>query len=197
MNCLFWNVNNREINNYLFDLIIENSLQLLVLAEYKDDWKALLRDLNLNSYNFYHHHKIGCERIDIFSIFPPDKIRDLNEKWHYTIKQIPHNSLNSINLVCVHLQSKMHSNDLDQLNEVGHLIEDIMDVEKNKSENENTIIVGDFNMNPYSIGILSAGGLHSYPTKFEAMKRARTINKREYKMFYNPMWNFIGKIKIR
>ena len=190
MNCLFWNVNKLKINDYLLDLIVENGLQLLILAEYKDNWKDLIRELGKMKIIFYHHHKIGCERIDIFSIFPPSQIKDLNEEWHYTIKEISHSTLGTINLACVHFQSKMHSNDLDQLQEASHLIKDILDVED--TTNENTIIVGDFNMNPFSMGILSSSGIHSYPTKFEARKISRTISKRDYKMFYNPMWKFMG-----
>lgn len=68
---------------------------------------------------------------------------------------------------------------------------EIEDVER-KVDSNLTVLTGDFNMNPFEKGMMAATTIHSYPTKFEASKEKRTVKRREYKMFYNPMWSFFG-----
>ena len=57
---------------------------------------------------------------------------------------------------------------------------------------ENSIVVGDFNQNPYENGCLGAMGFHGIPVAEETAALSRTILRKKYKMFYNPMWNLLG-----
>lgn len=193
MNCLFWNVGkkNKDINDYLFKLIVNYNLQLIVLAEYEENGKELLINLGSQGYNYFYHHKLACNRISIFSIYTKEKIKDLNETNYYTFKQVPHDTLGNINFCFVHFPSQMHSTENDLAIEARFLKDDIDEVERTTGSDK-TVLVGDFNMNPFSEGILSAAGIHAYPTIYEANKFSKIIKSRKFKTFYNPMWNFIG-----
>jgi hypothetical protein len=59
-----------------------------------------------------------------------------------------------------------------------------------------SVIIGDFNMNPFEKGMVSADGFHSIPCSkvIQTKKGKRTIRDREHTMFYNPMWNLLGDI---
>lgn len=195
MKCIFWNVNRKEsINHILADVIEENNLDLLALAEYADKEHELLSQLNARGINFYYIPQINCDRIHLFCRFKPSQIKAYNESGFYTAKGVPHAELGYLTFVFVHLSSKLYNGDeSEQLHYSMHLRMDIENIEKDV-KSEKTIVVGDFNMNPFESGMLSATGLHAFPTKFEASKNSRTVKEIKYKMFYNPMWSFLGDL---
>jgi len=60
----------------------------------------------------------------------------------------------------------------------------------------NSIIIGDFNMNPYEPGMLGASALHSLSSRNIVKKQKRILHGKEYNMFYNPMWSLLGDINL-
>jgi hypothetical protein len=135
MNCLFWNTGKEKINEFLFNAVIENDLKLLSLAEYTDDKNELLKNLSRVGYELFYVPKIGCERIDLFTIHKPGKIEHLNETSYYTIKRIPHAKLGSLIFAFVHFPSKLFMNDFDYLEESKYFIRDVEEAEKNSQTN--------------------------------------------------------------
>jgi|GEM_PF-4274945 len=56
-----------------------------------------------------------------------------------------------------------------------------------------SLVLGDFNSNPYDRGIVSAEGFHAIPDGAEVESRGeRMIDGEKYSYHYNPMWNFLG-----
>ncbi|ADQ15727.1 endonuclease/exonuclease/phosphatase family protein [Halanaerobium hydrogeniformans] len=191
MNYLFWNTNRNKINNYLKSLIIELNCDIVVLAEYKDDINTLLTKLTNENFGLYHVPKIGCQRIDILTKYTPGLIEHFAETSYYTIKKIPHDKLGFHNIGAVHFPSKLHMTKLDYLIEMINFKKDLEKAENNLSNN-NTIVVGDFNMNPFEEPLIAATGMHSLSSKRIAKTYERTVKGRKHSMFYNPMWNFFG-----
>ncbi|MDN3365489.1 hypothetical protein QU577_27490 [Priestia megaterium] len=192
MNCLFWNVGRKpDINQYLFDVVSEYKIDLLVLAEYKGDKNELLSMLSETEHARYHVPQIGCTRIHIFSVNTPAQITPIQDTSHYTILRIPHSNLGLLTFAFVHFPSKLHTEEIDYLEESRILKNNIEEAEKSV-ESKLTVVAGDFNMNPFDKGMMMSTGLHSFPTKDEVKRGERTINGRSYTMFYNPMWNFFG-----
>ena len=59
---------------------------------------------------------------------------------------------------------------------------------------ENTIVIGDFNVNPFEKACISARNMHAIPYKEEVFDRNnRVVNERPRSIFYNPTWKFIGR----
>jgi hypothetical protein len=73
------------------------------------------------------------------------------------------------------------------------LIQHIRHVEE-QNGHKRTIIVGDFNMNPFENGIMNANGLHSIMDRDIAKTGSREVLGAEYEFFYNPMWFFFGDL---
>lgn len=95
-------------------------------------------------------------------------------------------------LAGVHLTSKAGgARDDDQLVAAVRVIDELRDFEDN-CEHLNTVIVGDFNMNPYDPGMTNVVGIHGLMTRGLAKKKDRVHQKRPYRRFYNPMWGFFG-----
>jgi hypothetical protein len=64
---------------------------------------------------------------------------------------------------------------------------------EDKYHTYNTIIIGDFNSNPFEPACISGSALHAIPFAKETVKNTRVIQGTEYRKFYNPCWKFYGK----
>lgn len=196
MNYLFWNTyNNKNINPILKEIIKEYKCDVVALAEYKADDEELLKDLQKDGINLYKVKQIACKRIHLFTKYIPEKINHLPDSTRYTIKEIPHDTLRSTIIAFIHLPSKLHSDNDTHKIQLAELKRDIEDVEKKLKQN-NTVIVGDFNVNPFEEAVVSASGLHSINSKRDAKRYSRKIYERDYSMFYNPMWQLLGDKKL-
>lgn len=187
MRVLFWNThNNEDINSVISEIVLENNINIIVLAEYCANINSLIDELSVCGKCFKQCFTVGCDRIKILSSnikIEPDLQGD------YASIQIINDS---IILCSVHLNSKIyseHSDDREII--IQRLIKDIRDIEI-RLQTENTIIVGDFNANPYENEFINARYLHSLPVFSETKRKSRTIKGEEFYMFYNPMWNFLG-----
>ena len=47
-------------------------------------------------------------------------------------------------------------------------------------------------MNPFEPGVVAAAGLHAVMSREVASRQSRTVQGRDYRFFYNPMWNHFG-----
>lgn len=194
MNCFFWNTEHKNINTYLVEAIKHFDIDVIALAEYADSKDDLLLKLNEENINFFHVPIIACRRINIFTKYNPDTIEHMSESSYYTIKRIPHYNVGFINFVFIHFPSKLYMDDFDFLEESREFRMEIEEAEDLCGSNF-TLIIGDFNMNPFEHGLMAASTLHAYPTVQEAMRESRIIKGRSYKMFHNPMWNFFGDMR--
>src|SRR5215211_5035003 len=57
---------------------------------------------------------------------------------------------------------------------------------------QRTVLVGDFNMNPFDLGMVGAQALNAVMTRDLARREGRTVAGRPYRYFYNPMWGCYG-----
>lgn len=194
MNYLFWNTNKKKINNILKDIIIENNCDIVALAEYEDDIKSLINSLDKEHIDMYEFKMIACKRITLITKFKPMFIGRFSDSSHYVILKIPHESMQHHLVTFVHLPSKLHSNNTDLLFEVRELVTNL-EKDECKCNCNNSIIIGDFNINPFESPMISAGSAHAISCKNVVSKRKRRIGDIDYKMFYNPMWNLFGDNK--
>ena len=57
-----------------------------------------------------------------------------------------------------------------------------------------TVIVGDFNMNPFEPGMAGILGFQAVMDRRIAQRITRTVDRKEYSFFYNPMWSRLGDL---
>mgnify|MGYP003374493929 CR=1 FL=1 len=196
MNFLFWNINQIEdtsINLNIAKLINETNSEFVVLAEYNQNGIDLLKELFNFGLDFSEIKQLGCQRISIFSNFHTFYLSHVYDEERYTIKELKMPNCDPLLVVLVHLISKLHANDDDQLVSALKLKEQIEFAEQN-ANHKNTIVIGDFNMNPFDKGMVSVVGMNSLPCLKTAKKSKarRKFQRKEYSFFYNPMWNLFG-----
>lgn len=187
MKVLFWNTQkNADINSTICELVAENNASIVVLAEYVANVNDLLSSLLLQYGIKMQRYGSCCERITIIGAVSNVEVRFDSD--HTTIQIINEKDI----LCCTHLNSKIYS-DHEAQREIliEQLMREICAIEKDLGS-ENTMIVGDFNVNPYDSSCIDARYFHSLPIYEETKRRTRKVAGNEYAMFYNPMWRFLG-----
>lgn len=187
MKVLFWNTQkNKNINYVLCELIEENSVDFIFLAEYDADIEELKRLLYSKGIFMKNYPTIGFNKITVIG-----KEMDIipGKQSNYMSFQI----INNKDIYCcVHLTSRIYSSGEGmRITEIDEVLQEIKRLEQ-ELNSDNTIVVGDFNSNPFDSECLDANFFHGIPIYEVAKKGIRTIASKEYKMFYNPMWSFLG-----
>ncbi len=191
MNYLFWNTNQKHVNNVLKELILGLKCDIIGLAEYTDDIQELINELWIEGYYLYHVPQIGCDRIQILTKFEASTIKHFGEQSYYTVKKIPHDKYGDHIVAFVHLSSKLDAEAEDNIVQLADLKASIEQAEA-ILDNKRTIIMGDFNMNPFERPMVGALGLHALSCRQVTSRKHRVIKRQTYSMFYNPMWNMLG-----
>lgn len=187
---LFWNLNRKPIQKIVANLASLYEIDVIMLVECLEASK-ILESLNYFDAEFHYIPVLGCDKVEVFTRFPQKFISTKSETDRLTIRHLKLPGLIDILIAIVHLSSKVHWSDSSQAFECGVLINSIRDVEK-KIGHSRTVLVGDLNMNPFEDGVVSANGFHGVMSRFVAKKGSRTVQKREYPYFYNPMWSLLG-----
>jgi exonuclease III len=194
----FWNIDKKSFIGDLVDFAYLKSLDIMVLAECTLSSKLLERELsNAHSKKRFRSIKTTNPKFKILTTLDTKFIKNHDRNfggYSWSINKFELPSITKFSLVSVHMPSKIHWDDTSQSLEAVNLMNSIRDYElKNGS---NTILIGDFNMNPYEFGMTSSLGLHGLKDATLAKsQKKREIQGRFYDFFYNPMWNFLGDQK--
>lgn len=94
-------------------------------------------------------------------------------------------------IVAVHLRSKLFQPPEDQALGVVSINADIEAIEDHVGHRR-TLVIGDFNMDPFERGLVSFDCFHAVMSRSTAQQRSRKVEGRERPFFYNPMWNHFG-----
>lgn len=191
MKYFFWNTNKQKCNKYILDLEIEKKYNIIALAEYEDNKDELLYLLKKNNLPMRIVPSADCRRILLLTNLNLKRLEQLGESPYHTKQLLKFRNGEKHILTFLHLPAQGNTKDIGRTSELGFILREIEELEEKLNTN-NTIIVGDFNADPYEDSILSVLGLHSIPSRIDAKRKERQVNYRKYKMFYNPMWNNFG-----
>lgn len=191
MKIVFWNIDKNNLDTELELLAKEINPDILFLAETEMSIGNILTALNKHSVNYFYNMDPICEKIKMFSKFHDKFVSPIKSNLRYTIRKIEVPAYPEFNLMSLHYQSKINWDFADQSAHSVELNTVIKDFEK-KTKSSMTLLIGDFNMNPFDFGMVQTTGLHSVMSKEIALKKSRIVDGYEYKFFYNPMWSFYG-----
>ena len=127
----------------------------------------------------------------MFSRLPADNLQELGNYDRLTFFNLSPPLGSSVLLVTVHLPSKLWLSENDQLFFSRRFAAKISEYEA-KVGHLRTVLIGDLNMNPFELGLLSADGINGTPSRIIAQRQTREIKGERYPYFYNPMWNHVG-----
>lgn len=91
-------------------------------------------------------------------------------------------------LVAVHLRSQLHARAADKHLEANELREAIESVEAQRACNR-TMLIGDFNLDPFDAPLVDANGLHAVFHRGVASRRSRNVQGKDRRFFVNCSWS--------
>ena len=190
---LFWNVQRRPLAGLVSSLISEFSVDVVVLAECDQSHSEFLSTLNdATTTPFRRRSPIDID-LRVYSRLPTRVVRpftsDING--HLGTYRVAWPNRPELLLVTLHYHSRRNWDPGDQDQFAPEVMADVRRQER-RLAHQRTIIVGDFNMNPFDRGLVAANGFHAVATRNFAAEKSRTVDGRSYDMFYNPMWRFFG-----
>lgn len=191
MKIVFWNIAKNDLSTELEILADDINPDILLLAETEMSVGSILTSLNKKSVAYYFNNDPVCEKIKMFSKFNDKFVRPIKSNLRYSVREINIPTYQKFNLMCLHYQSKVNWDFADQAAHSVELNSIITDFEQTTSS-KHTLLIGDFNMNPFDFGMVQTTGLHSVMSKEIALKKHRIVDGKEYPFFYNPMWSFYG-----
>lgn len=191
LRCFFWN----QCKNDLTDVVVQAAAilrpDIFAFCETGARFKQTLDALNLvNAYHFT-TGRIS-ERFHLFTRFPQHYIKILSEADRFLILEISLPARDRFLLMVLHGPSKAAGWTPTSLGfEMVHFVTSLRTAQ-NTHNLSKSVVVGDFNMNPFEPGMVGASAFNAVMDARQARKGSRTIQNRSYGYFYNPMWSLLG-----
>lgn len=165
LNVLFWNLKSQQLGVHLSEMCGQYDVDLILIAEPPSNKVRLSTDINsVGNQSTYVLLYSALEKFALFTRFPINNIRLIYDDDDITIREIL-SPVDQKILVCgVHLPSKLHYEGHDQ---TAHASEVVRKIRKAESSVNNTctLVIGDFNMNPFDHGMVSASAFNAVMDK--------------------------------
>lgn len=198
---LFWNINNKNLVQELVRIVLEKSIDIVMVVEAENlDSQYFISGLRKKG-RYFDKKEVLSRKNGILLLADRNIIvSTYKEEKHFTAYKI-YVEHNRYLLVVVHLTSAMYCSEpaRDQrANELAKMIEKLEEScnkenEEQGKEDYHTMIVGDFNLHPFSSGIIGAHGFHAVMDLNRALTGGRIIDGNRIRFYYNPMWNLMGR----
>ncbi len=188
---LFWNVKRKPLAKRIARIAAAHSVDVIILAECDLEPDELLEELRVATTWQYVKPFSLCEKITIYANVPDRCLQEELASSRFTIRSLRLPGLDEILLAAAHLPSKEHERDVSQILDCVRLADKIRSIEE-RIGHSRTVLVGDLNVDPFEIGMISAEGLHGVMTRNIAQRGQRTIQGERFPFFYNPMWSRLG-----
>lgn len=188
MNLLFWNIMGHDLSPFIEKCIIENDIDIAIFSEPKGtNFSNLALKINYSLIDGMG----GCEKILLLAK-KNISIELKQEQNRYALYLVNTNNINYV-LAGIHLHDRRNVDTATRIAYIGRLVNDIKNMERN-NKCSNTIIIGDFNANPYDDELLQMNAFNAVLFK-EIIRKSETrkIDKISYRRFYNPILNFISE----
>jgi hypothetical protein len=190
---LFWNIAKKCSYEIIDEATKSLNPDFLIIAEDCLNTNELLVTLNTNSKKVYQFCSKNERGISIFTSRHFTEFSVLKSNSPYLLPiEIDFNSRKTL-LIGIHLPSKLRTDNNERQFIGRKTIKEITRLE-NECGHKNTVLVGDFNMNPFEDGMVEVDAFNAVMSVDIAKKGSRRYLGRVYEYFYNPMWGHFGDI---
>jgi hypothetical protein len=192
-NFLFWNFNAKVKIEHPESIVAQTAIaydaDLIMLAESRVRPASILEELNVQGPDFY-YPETQHERFAIFTRFPSVFLEPFEDHPRMSVRRLQLPGKIEILVGIIHFPDRRNHSPSEQRSLCFELAQFLRDAEE-RAGHRRTILVGDFNMNPFDEGMVDVNRFGATMTKDLARKLAkREPNPRP--RFYNPMWGCFG-----
>jgi Endonuclease/Exonuclease/phosphatase family len=192
---LLWNVQKKPLDGLLVRLVQEHNVHIVILVERPEADAVLLQALQTQVTQRFTRVP-SHERFGVYSRFPLKAFERLSpvvpcdrmDFWR--LKRT--NADTEVLLCAVHGLDKINNSEARQALFFDRLHEEIKRAE-HEANHSRTLLVGDFNANPFEASMGSVSGLHAVRMRSVGGRPFRTVMGVNYEFFYNPMWSSYGQ----
>jgi len=194
---LFWNIYKKNLIAPIIQVITENKVDICAFAECDildansilfqlknlgEDWK-LIEIMPKGNLKLFSRQKINISVIKEEKHFSCYRVRNEEKTW-------------LLNLV--HLSSPYQTEEIARNMRAQNVSDVIRKIEEEVfGEDEfKSIIVGDFNLQPYSQGVAGVLGFNATMSVSNARRNYRKIDGEKRYFYFNPMWKLMGDNKL-
>ena len=188
---LFWNLNKNLLAATVGKLVKQNGIDIVILAESAIPDEVILPALHNSAGVGFSRPYSACEKLVIYTRLPRNCFSVVTESARTTIQNLSLPLRPELLLAAVHLPSQLHSTRESLAMECGQFADDLREAEARVGHSR-TILVGDFNLNPFDAGLVGAAATNAVMTRGIAQRGSRTVQRRRFGFFYNPMWAHFG-----
>ena len=194
---LFWNIaDNDKTFSFLGRLALTYRIDVFFLAECPKKVAAIAAVLNQQGRGIYRIADKGTTKVRSLSRLPASDFfpHFNNRKGDLTIWNLAADDPGKVQMqvAAAHLLSKAGGvTPADQQEVAAEISREIAEYEDNEGC-QDTLLVGDLNMNPWEPGMVLPSCFHAFMTKQLAGLPDSEWRKEKYRRFYNPMWGLFG-----
>jgi exonuclease III len=189
---IFWNVKKKDLTNFVCSITQSTNSDVVVLVENQVSSAEMLRALQENvSQDFYFPYQASPEkRFQCFCRKPELDLSEIHSGTRTSVRQFQVAHHRAI-LALVH-GVDIRNYDPSARQSFAQSLATDMKFVKGQQKTDKLILLGDFNMNPYDIGMNLAAGLNAMMTKSCMERGYRRYIGENYDFYYNPMWSLFG-----
>lgn len=191
MNFLFWNTGRSKPLDEISTLVQDLRVDILVLVECPLSPVEIVQRLNTRGRAVYHLPLNPSDRFTFVVSVPPKNFAPLYDGSGVSIRHLKPPLSQEVLVVALHLPSKRFLSAEEQAllaTRTSRLVECL----EHQVGHRRTVVIGDFNMNPFEAGLVSSEGFHAMMARSIAAKERRTVLGEARRYFYNPMWSLLG-----
>jgi Endonuclease/Exonuclease/phosphatase family len=189
---LFWNLARKVPAAIVGDACHENNIDIVLLAESDVASSEPLRSLNSKG-EFRFTEFVGAipSAIRFYSRLPRTSVHAAFDDGRVAIRRVRPPLGCELLVVACHLPSKVYRDPEEQYYRIRKLRQDIVNAEQT-AKHQNSMVIGDLNLNPFEDGMTAADGMHAVMDKEIAARNPRAVQGQKWDFFYNPMWSRLG-----
>jgi hypothetical protein len=192
VNFLFWNINRKNIIGHVAQACADFEIDVLILAEFDlERVPELQTRLRERSGRTYLAPFETSERLRFLTRYPLESLVPVYDEGGIAVRHIIPPIGTRILVIAVHLPSRLYFSTDEQTPNAIRVSRTIDELESQVGHTK-TLVIGDFNMDPFDHGIVSADGFQGVSDRSIAKKVSRTVAGLKRKFFYNPMWGKYG-----
>jgi hypothetical protein len=189
---LFWNVGRKVLHGLACDLAQRSSSDVVILLESASTEKDTLEALQSNVSPDFHCPPCIPSRFQVFCRDASLNLAEFYSSNRVSLRLLTYAGVEAT-LGLIHLMDKLNYDESNQLVEIALLAQDIR-TEEDKQGHDRTILIGDFNMNPFDPAMNLATGMNAMMSSKCVKRVTRTQQGKKYRFFYNPMWSLLGDL---